>query len=158
MRVSHFVAIVMLAAACAPKAEAPAAPAQLSAIQLDSVKAVDLAFATAMNAHDTTAAFAVYAADAKVMPPESPAVDMTAAHREMAAMMAGGASDFVLTATDAYGVGDLAYVVGTANFKIGGAAQQLKYTEVLRRGADGRWRYVVDMFSPIAPAPVPVKH
>jgi ketosteroid isomerase-like protein len=27
----------------------------------------------------------------------------------------------------------------------------VKYTEVLRKGADGKWRYVVDMFSDIAP-------
>ncbi len=34
-------------------------------------------------------------------------------------MMSGGVSDFALTPTTAYGVGALAYVVGTASFKMG---------------------------------------
>ena len=34
----------------------------------------------------------------------------------------------------------------------------MKYTEVLRKGADGKWRYVVDMFSGIAaPAAAPAQ-
>jgi ketosteroid isomerase-like protein len=61
-------------------------------------------------------------------------------------------SDFALTPITAYGIGDLAYIVGTASFKIGGAAQTVKYAEVLRKGTDGKWRYVVDMFSGVAPA------
>ena len=60
----------------------------------------------------------------------------------------------MLTPTTAYGVGDLAYLVGTATFKMGGATETDKYTEVLRKGADGKWRYVVDMFSGVA-APAP---
>jgi ketosteroid isomerase-like protein len=59
--------------------------------------------------------------------------------------------DFVLTPTVAYGAGDLAYMVGTATFKIGGATETVKYVDVLRRGADGKWRYVADMFSGVAP-------
>ncbi|MEO7359680.1 MAG: DUF4440 domain-containing protein [Gemmatimonadaceae bacterium] len=157
MRLSHLVAIGLVATACAPKGDAPAAPTMLSAVQIDSVKAVDVEFANAMNAKDTAAVFAVYAADAKMMPTESPTLDMTAARGVVSGLMAGGASDFVLTATDAYGVGDLAYMVGTASFKMAGATEQLKYTEVLRRGTDGKWRYVVDMFSPIGPPPAAVK-
>ena len=76
-------------------------------------------------------------------------------------MMASGASDFVLTQTSAYGVGDLAYMLGTASFKAGGVSETVKFTEVLRRGTDGKWRYVVDMFSGITPpaaaAPAPAK-
>ena len=49
------------------------------------------------------------------------------------------------------GTGDLAYLVGTATFKMGGHAETVKYAEVLRKGADGKWRYVVDMFSGVAP-------
>jgi ketosteroid isomerase-like protein len=57
----------------------------------------------------------------------------------------------VLTPTTVYGIGDLAYAVGTASFKMGGASETVKYAEVLRRGDDGKWRYVVDMFSNVAP-------
>ncbi len=139
--------------ACAPKSDSAAAPTALSAEELDKVKAVDAAFAAGMNAKDSTAVFAVYAADAKLMPPDSPALEGAAGHPVIAGMISGGASDFALNPTTVYGVGDLAYLVGTATFKMGGAAESVKYTEVLRKGADGKWRYVVDMFSGITPPP-----
>lgn len=104
-----------------------------------------------MNAKDSTAAFAVYATDAKMMPPDSPVLDGAASHPVITGLMSGGATDFLLSPTTVYGVGDLAYTVGTATFKQGGASATLKYVEVLRRGTDGKWRYVVDMFSGIAP-------
>ena len=157
MRLLPLVGLGLLAA-CASRPDAPpvpAAPAALSAAELESVKAVDAAFAAAMNAKDTAAVYAVYASDAKVMPPDSPVLEGSAGHPVMAGMIAGGASDFVLTPTTAYGVGDLAYVVGTASFKMGGAAHTVKYAEVLRKDASGKWHYVVDMFSGVAP-PAPV--
>jgi ketosteroid isomerase-like protein len=156
MRLSSLLGLALLAAACAPKAEAPAAPVALSAAELDSVKAVDAAFAAGMNAKDTAAVFAVYAPDARLMPPDSPILDGAAGHPVIAGLIAAGASDFALSPVTAYGIGDLAYVVGTASFKIGGASDTVKYAEVLRKGSDGKWRYVVDMFSGIA-APAPAK-
>lgn len=155
MRRSSFVGLALLAGACSPKPEAPAAaasaePAALSAAALDSVRAVDAAFSSGVNAKDTAAVLALYAPDAKVMPPDSPILEGDAAHQVIAGLIAGGASDFVLKETTAYGIGDLAYVVGTGSFKMGGAPQALKYAEVLRRGADGKWRLVVDMFSDVA--------
>lgn len=158
MRVSSVVGFGLLLVSCAPRSDAPAvpaAPAALSAAELASVKAVDAAFAAGMNAKDTAAVFAVYATDAKVMPPDSPILDGAAGHPVIAGLIAGGASDFVLTPTTAYGVGDLAYVVGTASFKMSGASQAVKYAEVLRKGADGKWHYVVDMFSGVAPPAEP---
>lgn len=158
MRLLPVVALGLFAA-CAPKAEtpaAPAAPAPLSAAELEAVKAVDAAFAAGMNAKDSLAVFAVYAPDAKLMPPDSPALEGAAGHPVITGMIAAGASDFVLTPTTVYGIGDLAYIVGTATFKEGGANATVKYAEVLRKGADGKWRYVVDMFSGIAP-PAPAK-
>ena len=159
MRLASFLGFSVIVAACAPKSEtadaaaATAAPAALSAAELDSVKAVDAAFAAGMNAKDTAAVFAVYAPDAKLMPPDSPILEGATGHPVIAGFIAGGASDFVLTPTTAYGVGDLAYLVGTASFKMGGASETVKYAEVLRKGDDGKWRYVVDMFSGVAPAP-----
>jgi len=159
MRLSSPLGLGLLALACAPRSETPGAgstsgaPASLSAVELDSVKAVDAAFAAGMNAKDTAAVFALYATDAKLMPPDSPILEGTAGHPVIAGLIADGATDFVLTPTTAYGVGDLAYLVGTATFKMGGASEAVKYTTVLRKGADGKWRYVVDMFSGVtAPA------
>ena len=156
MRLPFLLGLSLLAVACAPKADtpiaaAPGAPVALTAAELDSVKAVDGAFAAGMNAKDTTAVFAVYAADAKLMPPDSPTLDGAAGHPVIAGLLAAGASDFALTSTTVYGIGDLAYMVGTATFKMGSAVETVKYTEVLRKGTDGKWRYVVDMFSGIAP-------
>ena len=162
MRFTHTLLVGLFAAACTPQTEKPAAtpdmssaPAVLSAAALDSVKAVDAAFMAGFDAKDTAAIFAVYADDAKVMPPDSPILEGSAGHPVITGLIAGGASDFVLTSTTVYGVGDLAYMVGTASFKMGGATQTVKYTEVLRRGADGKWRYVVDMFSNVAPPAAP---
>ena len=159
MRLSPMLFLGLLVVACDAKKEKEegSAPAVLPAAALDSLRAVDAAFAAGMNAKDTTAVFAVYAPDAKMMPPDSPVLEGAAAHPVLAGMIAGGASDFVLNSPTAYGVGDLAYMVGTATFKMGGSAQSVKYAEVLRRGADGKWRYVVDMFSGVAPPPAPAK-
>jgi ketosteroid isomerase-like protein len=155
MRLPAILGVVLLVAACAAESETPAvataAAEPLSPAALDSVKAVDAAFAAGMNAKDTAAVFAIYAADAKVMPPDSPTLEGPAGHPPITGLMAAGATDFVLTPTTTYGIGDLAYSVGIASFKIGGASETVKYAEVMRRGDDGKWRYVVDMFSGIAP-------
>lgn len=153
MRVSLLFAIGLFVVGCGPKIEMPAAPADapLSAAAIDSVKAVGAAFAAGMNARDTTAVFALYADDAKVMAPDAPILDGAAGHPVMAGLIAAGASDFVGAPTTVYGTGDLAYTVGTATFKLGGASETVKFVEVLRRGSDGKWRYVVDMFSGVAP-------
>ena len=156
MRLTPLLGLGLFMVACAPKSEAPvaaatpAAPDSLSAAGLDSVKAVDAAFAAGMNAKDSAAVFAIYAPAAKLMPPDSPALEGAAGHPVITGLMAGGASDFALTPTTTYGIGDLAYQVGTASFKIGGNTESIKYAEVLRKGADGKWRYVVDMFSGVA--------
>ena len=163
MRLSSLLGLGLLVVGCAPKPETPAvaaAPSALSAAELDAVKAVDAAFAAGMNAKDTAAVFALYAPDAKLMPQDSPALDEAAAHQLIVGFIGAGASDFVLTSTTAYGIGDLAYLVGTASYKMAGVSETVKYTEVLRKGADGKWRYVVDMFSNIAApaaAPAPKK-
>jgi ketosteroid isomerase-like protein len=156
MRFSSILLLSLLVVACDAKHEKEegSTPVALSAAALDSVRAVDAAFAAGINAKDTAAVFAVYAADAKMLPPDSPTLEGAAGHPVLAGLIADGASDVVLKPTTAYGVGDLAYMVGTADFKMGGSAQTVKYAEVLRRGADGKWRYVVDMFSGMAPAPV----
>ncbi|MEP6591218.1 MAG: DUF4440 domain-containing protein, partial [Gemmatimonadota bacterium] len=152
MRIISLLGIALLVVGCAPKADIDGeGSATLSAAALDSVKAVDAAFAAGMNAKDTAAVFAVYAADAKLMPPDAPMLEGVAIHPVITGLITEGASDFVLASTTAYGTGDLAYLVGTASFMMGGAAQTVKYTEVLRRGTDGKWRYVVDMFSGVTP-------
>lgn len=111
-----------------------------------------------MNARDTVAVFAIYADDTRLMPPDSPVLDKAGAGKLIESLLASGASDFLLTPTTAYGTGDLAYIVGTVSYRINGTSETDKYAEVLRKIADGKWRYVVDMFSGIAPPPAtPIK-
>jgi ketosteroid isomerase-like protein len=162
MRLASLLALALVA--CGPKsdtqvASSSAAPAALSSAALDSVKAVDSAWAAAMNAKDTAAVLALYADDSKLLPPDAPIMDKAGAHGVLAGIIAGGASEFVLTPAVVYGDGDLAYTVGTAKFKMGGASETVKYTDVVRRGADGKWRYAADMFSGVMapPAAAPVK-
>jgi ketosteroid isomerase-like protein len=157
MRLASLLGLGLIAVACSPKSDTPAAAAAtpaaaaLSGAALDSVKAVDATWAAAMNARDTAAVLANYADDAKLLPPDAPIMDKAGAHSVLAGLIKGGASDFVLTPTVAYGAGDLGYMIGTATFKMGGASETVKYMDVVRRGADGKWRYVGDMFSGVAP-------
>ncbi len=157
MRLLPLAVLGVLAAACSPTPATPASttPEPLSAAALDSVRAVDAAFAAAMNAGDSAAAMAIYAADARLMPPDSPVLEGDGIGAMLAGFINGGVSGMTLNTTHTYGVGDLAYSVGTATFTMGGATETVKYTEVLRRGDDGKWRYVVDMFSGIAPPAKP---
>ena len=151
MRLSSLLGLALLATACAPPGGSTALPTE----ELDAIRAVDAAFAAGMNAKDTAAVFAIYAPDAMLMPPDSPILEGAAGHPVLAGLIAGGAENFVLTPTTTYGSGDLAYQVGTASFTMGGGAATVKYVEVLRKGSDGKWRYVVDMFSGVAPPPAP---
>jgi ketosteroid isomerase-like protein len=108
-----------------------------------------------MNAMDSAAVMAIYASDAMLMPPDSPALEGDGIGATLSGLIQGGASNMTLNTTYTYGIGDLAYSVGTATFTMGGNTETVKYTEVLRRGDDGKWRYVVDMFSGIAPPATP---
>lgn len=153
MRLMPLFTIGLVVAACAPASDdaAPAALMPLSEAALDSVRAVDAAFVAAMNAGDSAAAMAIYTDDARLMPPDSPILEGDDIGATLAGLLAGGATDFTLNTIHTYGIGDLAYSIGTADFTMGGGRHTVKYTEVLRRGADGKWRYQVDMFSGVAP-------
>ena len=157
MRLTALVGLGLLALACAPAAEAPgetdmpAAPATLSAEDIAAVQAIEPAVAAALNAADTAGVLAFYADDAKLMPPDAPIVEGAEVRNVIVGMLRGGIADVVLTPVLTTGVGDLAYQVGTGSFTMGGTTHEMKYVEVLRKGADGNWRYVVDMFNSMAP-------
>lgn len=154
MRLSPLLATALLAAACTPQPEAAeaAGSAPLSAAALDSVAAVSAAWQAAVNAGDTAAVAALYASDARILPPDSPILGKADGMATFAAYLAAGAKDFKLNRVTGYGSGDLAYQVGNASFTMGDATEEMKYMEVMRRGDDGQWRYVADMFSSVAPA------
>lgn len=159
MRLASVLGLTLLAIGCAPAAKTPAAeaPAALTAEDVAAIQAVDAAFAAGMNAKDTLAVFDIYAADAKLMPPDAPMLEGAALRAAIAGLVSGGATDFKLTPIATHGAGDIAYTVGTATMVMGGKTESIKYAEVLRKGADGKWRYAVDMFNSVAPAPAAAK-
>lgn len=78
MRLPLLLGLCVLTVACTQRADktaTSASPAPLSATELASVKAADAAFAAGMNAKDAAAVFAVYADDAKLMPPDAPMLE-----------------------------------------------------------------------------------
>jgi ketosteroid isomerase-like protein len=154
MRLALAVGLCLISLACSSPAKAPEpnALATLSAEDIAAVEAVDAAFAAGMNAKDTSAVAALYTDDAKLMPPDAPILDGPAIRSVIASLIAGGASDFVLSPALTEGAGTIAYTVGTATFAMGGKTESIKYAEVLRKGPDGKWRYAVDIFNSMAPA------
>lgn len=156
MRLFPLLGLCILASACTPKSDtaavaAPAAPTALTEDELVAVRAVGAAFAAGMSAKDTAAVFALYADDARLLPPDSPILVGAEGHSALAGFLTAGATDFVVNPMTTYGIGDLAYQVGTASYAMGGSTHTVKYLEVLRKGTDGTWRYVADMFSGVEP-------
>ena len=157
---------MLLAGGCrpAPGAGAPAAGAAaqpLAAADLAAIRANDSAFVSAANAGDAAGVAATYLPDARLMPPNAPAVQ----GREAIQQFWGGLTDayqlkFDVIADEVEGRGDLAYARGHYTLDAAPKAkdgaplhEEGKYLEVLRRQADGSWRYAVDMYSSDQPTP-----
>jgi ketosteroid isomerase-like protein len=92
-----------------------------------------------------------YAEDAQVLPPNTPKVTGKAAILEFwKAVIAAGMSDVHLETTDIAASGDIAYGVGDYSYMMGGRKTEGKYVVVYRRQPDGRYKAIVDAFSPNA--------
>jgi uncharacterized protein (TIGR02246 family) len=153
------------AAACQPRPRAIATTAAavdqpLAAVDLAAIRAADSSFAGAAGAGDATAVAGMYLADARLMPPNTPTVEGRDAIRKFWTGLLGAYQvRFDVASEEIEGRGDLAYarghytLDGTAKAK-GGAPihDEGKFLEVLRRQADGTWRYAVDMYSSDLPA------
>ncbi|HVX67337.1 MAG TPA: nuclear transport factor 2 family protein [Bryobacteraceae bacterium] len=95
---------------------------------------------------------AFYSSDAQVLPPHHPPVEGKEAIRGMwEGLLAGGMRRLALDTTRIGISGDLAYGVGryimTSETADGVRSERGKYC-VIYRLEDGRWRAIVDMFSP----------
>jgi ketosteroid isomerase-like protein len=119
-----------------------------------AIRAIDLEFTAQVKAKDAARLVdACYAEDARVLPPNHPAVQGKAAIRELwQGLLASGVTDLALDTTHIEASGDLAYGVGAYLLHMEQAGgprteQQGKYCVVYRRD-QGRWRVVADMFSP----------
>jgi len=128
---------------------------------LAAIRATDSAFATTAAAGDAAGVAAIYLPDARVLPPNAPAVQ----GRDAIQKLWGGLLDayqvkFDVSADEVEGRGDLAYARG--HYTLDGTPKakgvpplhdQGKFLEILRRQADGTWRYAVDMYSSDLPVP-----
>lgn len=132
-----------------------AAPAELSAADLDGIRAADSAFVAAANAGDVDAIVAVYASDAALLPPNLPPQKGQGAIRGFwGGFLKAYTVKFELQSDTIEGRGDLAYNMGQYRFSAvpkaknqPGVADEGKFLEVLKRQPDGKWRYVADMYS-----------
>ncbi|HYC31138.1 MAG TPA: DUF4440 domain-containing protein [Gemmatimonadales bacterium] len=168
MRRSHAPLLVLALAApwsiaCRPAPAPPsaagagdgAAPAPLSAADEAAIRSADATFEAMANAGDPGGVAGVYAADASLLPPNAPAVKGAAGVKEYwGGFFAAYDAEFGLEAEQIDGRGDLAYVVGsytlTAKPKAKGPPafeDKGKFVEVLKRQADGSWKYAVDIYN-----------
>jgi uncharacterized protein (TIGR02246 family) len=131
------------------------AVASFSAADQAAIRSADSAFASAANAGDAEKIAEVYAEDAALLAPNLPPQKGRAAVKAFW----GGFLDaytvrFELVSDTIEGRGDLAYNQGHYRFTavpkakgVPGVADEGKFLEILRKQADGSWKYVLDMYS-----------
>jgi len=140
-------AILIVAAGCAPKADAPA--------DVATIKAMAVAWGQAQTAGDAAALSDQYADDAVRLDPNAPMkMGKEAIHSAKRAYFGQYRDEEVDVAEDVRVVGDLAFARGTYTTKmtpkVPGAAvldDKGKWLTAYRRQADGSWKIVVDIWN-----------
>ena len=140
-------AVLIVAAGCAPKADAPK--------DVAAIKAMVAAWGTAITAGDAAALSGQFADGAVRLPPNGPIqVGKEAIHSSLRAFLDLYGVEEVDVAEDVRVVGDLAFARGTATSKstpkVPGAAivdDMGKWLTAYRRQADGSWKIVVDIWN-----------
>lgn len=116
------------------------------------------AFIAALRHGDATAASAVYADHAILLPPAAePLYGREAIEAFWSAGVEAGISEVELVALELEGDGGLAYEIGSYELRLqpedgGTVIDRGKYLLVHARQADGTWRRAVEMLSPDATA------
>lgn len=131
------------------------APTGFTAADLQVNRGISEQFAKFVRTKQWDMLSRLYAADAVLMPPNHPAVVGRAAIRAYFAAFPP-VVEFVLTDEKVEGSGDLAFGRGRYTMTLGlpGAPKdEGYYMEVRRRGPDGEWMYVADMFHSSLPQP-----
>jgi ketosteroid isomerase-like protein len=115
-------------------------------------------FAKALVAKDAAAAASLYAEDASILPPNEPIVKGRENIQKywQAGIDAGivGASVHTI---DAKSNGDVGYEIGSYEMQMKDSAGNItvekgKYTEILKRNAEGKWMSIYGMWSADSPA------
>lgn len=113
----------------------------------------------AYNRGDAAAVAAMYADDAKVLPPNIAMVQGRTGIQEFwSGAMQMGLKDVRLTTVDVGGSGDTAYEIGNYSVTIQpeggeGIRDSGKYVVVWKRQSDRTWKLVVDIWNSSMPAP-----
>jgi ketosteroid isomerase-like protein len=130
--------------------------AGLSRADEAAVQAVDTAFATALNAGDLARVVRSYDHDAWLLPPNAlPVRGRDGIRGFWGGFLRSYEVRLTVGADRTEGQGDLVYLVGHYHMETRPRSPEVpvlppedgKFLEVLKRGADGRWTYVADMFS-----------
>ena len=145
------VAIVLLSG-CSGQQDSskPATAAELSQMNKD--------FAKALLARDATAASMLYTEDASLLPPNEPIVTgRKNIQQYWQGLIDAGIVDVSVTTLATGSDGDLGYEIGHYHLAIRQpdgkvAAEDGKYTELLRRSADGTWKSIYGMWNADSPA------
>ena len=156
-KISPVLAILaVLAVLAAPLRAAAPAPAA----DLPKITAIEDRIQAAFAAGDADAVAAQYTEDAMLMGPDSPSLVGRAAIAELYRKYFKDRKINLKTEVqEAEVAGDWAFLRGvftiTVTPKAGGETivNHGKYLAIVRRGADGVWRFSRDMFSPDQPAP-----
>jgi uncharacterized protein (TIGR02246 family) len=137
------------------KSSGATAPTELGAADLAAIRAADSAFVAGANAGDVDAVAAVYTTDASLLPPNlPPQKGHNAIRGYWGGLFKAYTVQFEIGSDTIEGRGDLAYNVGHYRFTAvpkarnqPGVADEGKFVEILKRQPDGKWKYVVDMYS-----------
>jgi ketosteroid isomerase-like protein len=122
----------------------------------------DSEWQAAMNAEDVDAIAALYRDDARLLPPNAEAtIGKDGVRAAFGGMIEAGLS-IKLNSIESMSGGDIAYVVGSYALMAGDdVADEGKYIETWRRGADGQWLMANDIWNsdmPVAAPEMPKTH
>lgn len=158
--------VVLTTGACRPPVRGSesadsGAARELSEADRAAIRAADSSFMAAANSGNLDGILAVYAADASLLPPNMPPQKGREAIRSFwGGLLKGYTVKFELGSDAIEGRGDLAYHLGHYRLTAvprapadPGMADEGKFVEILKKQPDGRWKYVVDMYSSNLPPP-----
>ena len=165
MKFKYF-SILLVSVALLGSCEQPSqttGPQPLTEADLEQITALRNSYQEAFNAKELDALVALYTDDAYYLPPNQEMVQGADAIRQNLEnhfeTLKG--QDLVLTAVSTYGVGDLAYDVGTDSQQVTppGATDPVtikgKYLVALKKDAGGAWKLAAVAVNLNAPPPAP---
>jgi uncharacterized protein (TIGR02246 family) len=118
------------------------------------IDAVNAMFVQALEKGDAATMASVYAPDARLLPPGSPAVTGAGIQQFWQGALDQGVDGAALKTVSLEERGDLAVEEGQYEMRVGGAVVQTgKYVVVHRQQPDGSWKWGIDIYNADEEAP-----